>query len=125
MDENELSYKIRGAIFKVYNTLGPGLLESVYEAALCYQLKKDGLKVDNQLKVDVVYDGKVLPVDYRIDILVDDKVIIELKSVESLLPVHHKQLLTYLKLTKKKLGLLVNFNSDDITQSIIRKVNRL
>lgn len=125
MDENELSYKIRGAIFKVYNTLGPGLLESVYEAALCYQLKKDGLKVDNQVKVDVVYDGKVLPVDYRIDILVDDKVIIELKSVESLLPVHHKQLLTYLKLTKKKLGLLVNFNSDDITQSIIRKVNRL
>ena len=125
MDENELSYKIRGAIFKVYNTLGPGLLESVYEAALCYQLKKDGLKVDNQVKVDVVYDGKVLPVDYRIDILVDDKVIIELTSVESLLPVHHKQLLTYLKLTKKKLGLLVNFNSDDITQSIIRKVNRL
>lgn len=125
MDENELSYKIRGAIFKVYNTLGPGLLESVYEAALCYQLKKDGLKVDNQVKVDVVYDGKVLPVDYRIDILVDDKVVIELKSVESLLPIHHKQLLTYLKLTKKKLGLLVNFNSDDITQSIIRKVNRL
>ena len=125
MDENELSYKIRGAIFKVYNTLGPGLLESVYEAALCYQLKKDGLKVDNQVKVDVVYDGKVLPVDYRIDILVDDKVVIELRSVESLLPVHHKQLLTYLKLTKKKLGLLVNFNSDDITQSIIRKVNRL
>ncbi len=125
MDENELSYKIRGAIFKVYNTLGPGLLESVYEAALCYQLKKDGMKVDNQVKVDVVYDGKVLPVDYRIDILVDDKVVIELKSVESLLPVHHKQLLTYLKLTKKKLGLLVNFNSDDITQSIIRKVNRL
>lgn len=125
MDENELSYKIRGAIFKVYNTLGPGLLESVYEAALCYQLKKDGLKVDNQVKVDVVYDGKVLPVDYRIDILVDDKVVIELKSVESLLPVHHKQLLTYLKLTKKKLGLLVNFNSDDITHSIIRKVNRL
>ena len=125
MDENELSYKIRGAIFKVYNTLGPGLLESVYEAALCYQLKKDGLKVDNQVKVDVVYDGKVLPVDYRIDILVDDKVVIELKSVESLLPVHHKQLLTYLKLTKKKLGLLVNFNSDDITKSIIRKVNGL
>ena len=125
MDENELSYKIRGAIFKVYNTLGPGLLESVYEAALCYQLKKDGLKVDNQVKVVVVYEGKVLPVDYRIDILVDDKVVIELKSVESLLPVHHKQLLTYLKLTKKKLGLLVNFNSDDITQSIIRKVNRL
>ena len=125
MDENELSYKIRGAIFKVYNELGPGLLESVYEAALCYQLRKEDLKVDNQVKVNVVFDGQILPVDYRIDILVDDKVIIELKSVETLLPVHHKQLLTYLKLTKKKLGLLVNFNSDDITQSIIRKVNRL
>jgi GxxExxY protein len=125
MDENELSYKIRGAIFKVYNELGPGLLESVYEAALCYQLRKEDLKVDNQVKVNVVFDGQILPVDYRIDILVDDKVIIELKSVETLLPVHHKQLLTYLKLTKKKLGLLVNFNSDDITKSIIRKVNGL
>ena len=125
MDENELSYKIRGAIFKVYNELGPGLLESVYEAALCYQLRKEDLKVDNQVKVNVVFDGQILPVDYRIDILVDDKVIIELKSVETLLPVHNKQLLTYLKLTKKKLGLLVNFNSDDITKSIIRKVNGL
>ena len=125
MDENELSYKIRGAIFKVYNELGPGLLESVYEAALCYQLRKEDMKVDNQVKVNVVFDGQILPVDYRIDILVDDKVIIELKSVETLLPVHHKQLLTYLKLTKKKLGLLVNFNSDDITKSIIRKVNGL
>ena len=125
MDENELSYKIRGAIFKVYNEVGPGLLESVYEAALCYQLRKEDLKVDNQVKVNVVFDGQILPVDYRIDILVDDKVIIELKSVETLLPVHHKQLLTYLKLTKKKLGLLVNFNSDDITKSIIRKVNGL
>jgi GxxExxY protein len=125
MDKNELSYKIRGAIFKVYNELGPGLLESVYEAALCYQLRKEDLKVDNQVKVNVVFDGQILPVDYRIDILVDDKVIIELKSVETLLPVHHKQLLTYLKLTKKKLGLLVNFNSDDITKSIIRKVNGL
>ena len=100
-------------------------MESVYEAALCYQLRKEDLKVDNQVKVNVVFDGQILPVDYRIDILVDDKVIIELKSVETLLPVHHKQLLTYLKLTKKKLGLLVNFNSDDITKSIIRKVNGL
>lgn len=120
-----MSYKIRGAIFKVYNELGPGLLESVYEAALCYQLRKDDLKVENQVRVNVFYDGQLLPVDYRIDILVEDKVILELKSVETLLPVHHKQLLTYLKLMKKKLGLLVNFNTDDITQSIIRKVNGL
>lgn len=81
MTENEISYKIIGAIYKVYNELGPGLLESVYEAALCYQLRKDGLRVENQVKLDVMYDGKVLPVDFRLDILVEDKVIVELKSV--------------------------------------------
>lgn len=122
MIENDLSYKIRGAIYKVYNELGPGLLESVYEAALCYQLKKDGLSVQSQVKIDVYYDGQLLPVDYRLDIVVEDKVIVELKSVESLLPVHHKQLLTYLRLTHKKLGLLVNFNTDDLNSNIIRKI---
>ncbi len=122
MLENDISYKIRGSIFKVYNELGPGLLESVYEAALCYQLKKDGLSVQSQVKIDVYYDGQLLPVDYRLDIVVEDKVIVELKSVESLLPVHHKQLLTYLRLTHKKLGLLVNFNTDDLNSNIIRKI---
>lgn len=125
MTENEISYKIRGAIFKVYNELGPGLLESVYESALLYQLQKDGLKVKNQVQLDVIYDGVRLPVDYRLDILVEDKVIIELKSVETLMPVHHKQLLTYLKISNKKLGILVNFNTDDIDKNIIRKVNKL
>lgn len=125
MTENEISYKIRSAIFKVYRQLGPGLLESIYEAALYYQLTKDGLYVRKQLPVEVVYDGVVLPVEYRLDLLVEDKVIVELKSVETLLNVHHKQLITYLKISGKKLGLLVNFNSDDIGQSIFRKVNGL
>ena len=95
MTENEISYKVIGAIYKVYNELGPGLLESVYEAALCYQLRKDGLRVESQVKLDVMYDGKVLPVDFRLDILVEDKVIIELKSVAEMKDVFHKQLLTY------------------------------
>ena len=125
MNENDITYKIRGAIFKVYNELGPGLLESVYEAALLYQLREDGLQVESQKKLDVYYDGHLLPVDFRLDIIVEDKVIIELKSVELLKDVHKKQLLTYLKITGKKLGILVNFNSDDIGSSIYRKVNGL
>ncbi len=123
MTDNEITYKIRGAIYKVYNTLGPGLLESVYEAALCHQLRKDGLTVESQVKLDVVYDGVVLPVDFRLDILVEKSVIIELKSVEELKPVHHKQLLTYLRIAKKRVGILVNFNTDDIDDGIFRKVN--
>lgn len=125
MDENEISYKIRGAIYKVYNELGPGLLESIYEAALCYQLEKDGLTVEKQKKIDVIYDNQKLPVDYRIDILVEKKVIIELKSVEKMLPLFSKQLLTYLKLTKTKLGILVNFNTTNIDENIKRIVNNL
>ena len=84
MTENEISYKIRGSIFAVYNQLGPGLLESIYEAALYYQMRKDGLKVQRQIPVAVIYDGIVLPVEYRLDILVEDKVVVELKSVETL-----------------------------------------
>ena len=125
MLENEISYKIRSAIFKVYSKLGPGLLESIYEAALCYQLRKDGLRVCSQVPVEVVYDNIVLPIEYRLDLLVEDKVIVELKSVETILNVHHKQILTYLKITGKKLGILVNFNTDDIMSSIYRKVNNL
>ena len=123
MTENEISYKIIGAIYKVYNELGPGLLESVYEAALCYQLRKDGLRVENQVKLDVMYDGKVLPVDFRLDILVEDKVIVELKSVTEMKDVFHKQLPTYLRVAKKHLGILVNFSTTDIRKSIFRKVN--
>ena len=125
MTENEISYAIRGAIFKVYNELGAGLFESVYEAALLYQLKKDGLQVKAQVAIPVVYDEQLLDIGFRLDILVEDKVIIEIKSVEELAKVHHKQILTYLKLTKLKLGILVNFNSDNILESIYRKVNNL
>lgn len=123
MTDNEITYKIRGAIYKVYNAFGPGLLESVYEAALCHQLRKEGLTVENQVKLDVVYDGVVLPVDFRLDILVEKSVIIEVKSVEELKPVHHKQLMTYLRIAKKHVGILVNFNTDRIDNEIYRKVN--
>jgi GxxExxY protein len=123
--ENDLSYTISGCVFDVYNELGPGLLESIYEAALSYELRKRGLDIKTQVGLPVKYKDTQLDLGYRIDILVEDKVIIELKSVETLLDVHHKQVLTYLKLTKVKLGLLINFNSDDISKSIYRKVNNL
>ncbi len=125
MNENEISYIIRGAIFKVYNSLGPGLLESVYEATLKYEIMKDGLQVESQVAVPVYYDGVKLDLGFRIDLLINDKVIIEIKSVEILAPVHHKQLLTYLKLTDRKLGILVNFNTDNISDGITRIVNKL
>ena len=125
MNENEISYKIRGAIYKVYNGLGPGLLESAYEAALVYQLKKDGLKVESQVPIDIVYDGKTLPASYRLDLLVEDKVIVELKSIDIIKDIHKKQLLTYLKITGLHLGLLVNFNIENINLGIVRIVNNL
>ncbi|MBL7961245.1 GxxExxY protein [bacterium] len=125
MNENDISYLIRGAIFKVYNALGPGLLESVYVAALVYELKKTGLQVKTEVPLPVVYEDERLEVGFRLDILVNELVIIEVKSVEQLAEVHHKVVLTYLKLSGKKLGILVNFNTDDITESIFRKVNKL
>ena len=125
MTENDISYKIRGCIFKVYNTLGPGLLESAYELALAHELEKDDLIVKRQVGLPLVYDTIKLDVGYRIDLLVENKVIIEIKSVENLLEVHHKQIITYLRLSGLKLGLLVNFNVEDITEGIIRKVNKL
>ena len=125
MTENEISYKIIGAIYKVYNALGPGLLESVYEMALCYQLQKDGLRVQRQVKLDVVYDGHVLPSEFRLDLLVEDQVIVELKSVSEMKEVYKKQLLTYLRISHKKLGLLVNFTTVNLRDSIFRIVNHL
>jgi GxxExxY protein len=125
MTENDISYKIRGSIFKVYNELGPGLLESAYESVLAYELKKEKLKTEVQVSLPLYYDEIKMDVGYRIDILVENKVIIEIKSVENLLEVHHKQLITYLKLSNLKLGLLVNFNTADIGKSIFRKVNGL
>lgn len=125
MSENEISFKVRGAIFNVYNQLGPGLLESAYQAALTYELEKDGLDVRCQVPMPLIYAGQKLDVGYRIDLLVEGKVIIEIKSIENLTEVHHKQLLTYLRLSGCKLGLLVNFNCIDISKSIFRKVNGL
>ena len=92
MTENDISYKIRGAIFKIYNALGPGLLESVYVAALVFELKKEGLKVLKEVAVPVYYENEKLDIGFRLDLLIDDKVIIEVKSVENLAEVHHKQL---------------------------------
>ena len=125
MIENDISYKIRGCIFEVYNCLGAGLLESVYEAALIYELKNINLQVENQVVLPVHYKDIMLQVGFRIDILVEELVIIEIKSVEELKNVHYKQLLTYLKLSNTKLGLLVNFNSDNIKENIKRVVNGL
>lgn len=125
MTENEISYKIRGAIFKVYNKLGPGLFESVYESALYYELTKLDLSVQRQLAVTIPYDELILDVAFRIDLLVEDKVIIELKSVEDLSPMHYKQIATYLRLTNKKLGLLVNFNTLNILNEIKRVANKI
>ncbi len=123
MSENDITYQIRGAIFDVYNTLGPGLLESVYEEALTFELEKRGLKVERQKHVPIVYKGVTLASDLRLDILVEDKVVIELKWVEEMKKVFSKQLLTYLKLLNLHIGILVNFNTDKILDSIQRVVN--
>ena len=125
MTENEISFLVRGAIFKVYNALGPGLLESAYEAVLSYELSKTGLNIKTQVPLPLIYNDIKLDVGYRLDILVENKVIAEIKSIENLTEVHHKQLITYLKLSGKKLGLLVNFNCDKIDESIFIKVNNL
>ena len=125
MTENEISYKIRGCIFKVYINLGPGLLESAYEAALKYELEKDDLQVRTQVFLPMFYESIKVDIGYRLDLLVENKVIIELKSVENLMKVHHKQVITYLKLSDLKLALLVNFNCENISDNIFRKVNGL
>jgi GxxExxY protein len=123
MTENEITYKIRGAIYDVYNALGPGLLESVYQEALAYQLRKDGLNVKEQTPVPVIYDGHRLSADLHLDMLVNDTIIVELKSVSEMKKLFFKQTLTYLKLSHKHLGILVNFNTDKINDSIHRVVN--
>jgi GxxExxY protein len=123
MTDNELTYQIRGAIFDVYNTLGPGLLESVYEEALVFELQQRGLKVVRQMEVPINYKGNILKTALRLDLLIEDQIIVELKSVEDMKPVYAKQLLTYLRLMKKRVGLLVNFSAADIREGIIRLIN--
>ena len=124
MTDNDITYQIRGAIYNVYKALGPGLLESVYEEALVYELQKGGLKVERQKDVPIHYDGKLLKTPLRLDLLVEDRVIVELKSVKDLQDVFFKQTRTYLRLMDMKVCLLVNFNADDrLHDSIYRIVN--
>ena len=123
MTDNELTYEIRGAIFDVYNELGPGLLESVYEEALAFELEQRGLEVTRQMEVPILYKGNELKTTLRLDLMVNNQVIVELKSVEEMKPVFSKQLLTYLKLLDKRVGLLVNFNSSNLRDSIKRIAN--
>jgi GxxExxY protein len=125
MTENEIAREIVDAAYKIHTTTGPGLLESAYEAMLSYELKKRGLSVVSQQPVPVVYEEVKLEVGYRADLIVENKVIIELKSVEKIAPVHKKQLLTYLKLADKRLGLLINFGEMFIKTGITRIVNNL
>jgi GxxExxY protein len=125
MTENEISYIIRGAIFEIYNHFGPGLFESVYKEAMYVSLKKRGLFIQKEIGVTAKYENTDLGLAYRMDILIENKVILEVKSIETLADIHKKQLLTYLKLSGMKLGLLVNFNTEIINKSIIRIVNNL
>jgi GxxExxY protein len=123
MTDNELTYEIRGAIFDVYNELGPGLLESVYEEALVFELEERRLKVERQVEVPIQYKGNELKTPLRLDLLIENKIIVELKSVEEMKPVFAKQLLTYLRLLDKRVGLLVNFSSANIREGIKRIAN--
>ena len=123
MNLNEISYQIRGAVFDVYNELCPGLMVNVYEKALIIELLNRGLHIENQVPIEVRYKGCDLGLQYRVDLLVSKQVIIELKSVEILLPVHYKQLITYLKLAQKPLGFLINFYTNSIKDNIIRIAN--
>ncbi|WP_035561142.1 GxxExxY protein [Hymenobacter sp. IS2118] len=125
MHENEITYLIRQSAYNVHVALGPGLLESAYEAALMHELRSVGLRVQNQVGLPMNYGGIKLDVGYRIDLLVEDKVIVELKALETLLDVHHMQLVTYLKLSGCKAGLLINFNVARIKDGMFRKVNGL
>lgn len=125
--ENEISYDIRACAYKIHKQLGPGLLELVYEAAMCYELQLLGYKVECQKGIGMNYEDIKFELGFRVDILVNNLVIIEIKSVEKINNVHCKKLLTYLKLSSKKLGLLINFNVSFLTdkESIIRIVNEL
>jgi GxxExxY protein len=125
MRENEIAHEVVDAAYKINSTLGPGLFESVYEAVLAHELKKRGLRVEQQKPLPVVYEEVAICEGFRADMVVEEKVILELKSIESVLPVHKKQLLTYLRLSGLRLGLLINFGSGLIKDGISRIVNGL
>ncbi|TVM00862.1 MAG: GxxExxY protein [Candidatus Brocadia sp. WS118] len=123
MNENELSEKIIGLAIKVHSTLGPGLLESAYEKALVFELCRNGYKAEVQKSISINYEGIIIDEGYRADIVVNDIVLIELKSVKQIEDIHLKQLLTYLRLSNKKLGLLINFNEILLKNGIRRVIN--
>ena len=125
MDTNELSSKIIGAAIEVHKKLGPGLLESVYEECICHELSLRGIAFERQKPLPVVYKGKKLDCGYRLDIVVEKVIIVELKSCEKIEPIHRAQLLTYLKLSGLNLGLLLNFNTPVMRDGIVRIVNEL
>ena len=125
MNENELSRIIVDRCLKIHRTLGPGLLESVYERILLYEMTNSNIKCKRQVAIPVFYESINMDIGFKADLIMEDKVIVELKSVQNILPVHKKQLLTYLKLTGMKLGLLINFNVELIKNGITRVVNHL
>ena len=125
MTENQIATAVVDAAFKIHTTLGPGLFESVYETVLEFELRRRGLKVEHQVGLPVYYEGVKLELGFRVDLIVADKVVVEIKSVETLAPVHRKQLETYLRLMDRRLGLLINFNVELIKNGIQRVVNRL
>lgn len=119
---NDLTFKIIGCAFKVHSTLGPGLLESTYEHCLAYELVLNGIVFERQAGLLVVYQNSKLDAGYRIDLLIENKVILELKSVDQIVPIHKAKLLTYMKLSGKKIGLLINFNVIDLKEGIVRMI---
>ena len=125
MTENEIATIVVDAAYKVHVALGPGLLESIYEVVLCHELRKRGLRAERQVPVAIEYDGIRFDEGFKADIVVEDKVVLELKSVENVLPVHHKQTLTYIRLMDKRLGILMNFGEVRIKDGISRIVNGL
>jgi GxxExxY protein len=123
MEINKLTEQIIGAAMKVHSALGPGLLESAYQACLFRELEKQGVSVRSEVLLPVVYEGETIDVGYRMDLLVDEQVVVELKSVDKVLPIHEAQLITYLKLSNRKIGLLINFNVLHLRDGITRKAN--
>ena len=125
MDLNEISGQVDDAAMKVHTVLGPGLLESTYEACLKYEIGKRGLQVEQQVTLPVVYDGTRIDLGYRLDLLVERQIVVEIKAVDKVTPLHEAQLLSYLKLGDKKLGLLINFNVVHLKDGIKRMANAL
>ena len=125
MKENEIAKSLVDLFYRIHVQYGPGLLESVYEAALKYELGKACFKIRSQIGIPVIYEEQDLGLGFKLDLIVNETVIIEIKSVEAIAAVHYKQLTTYLRLSKKKLGLLINFNSASLTDSIKRVANGL